>query len=75
MSLILPLTRLSALAVMEIRKCSLAKASSWLLTGSWSEVTVTSLFLSLPGERSSHDPMLSSQVTAAVAFGDDLKSQ
>lgn len=67
-------TFLFALAVMEIKRCSPVKASSWLLIGSWSEVTVTSQFLSLPGERSSHDLMLSSQVTAAAAFSDYLKS-
>lgn len=53
---------LSTLSVMEIRKRSPVKASSWLLTGFWSEVIVTSLFLSLPGERSSHDPTPSSLV-------------
>lgn len=63
LSLIAPLKYLSALAVMETRKCSPVKASSWLLIGSWSEVTGTSLFLSLPGEKSSHALMLSSQVS------------
>lgn len=52
----------SLCAVMGIRKCSHAKASSWLLTGSWSEVIVISQFLFQPGERSSHDLMLQSQV-------------
>lgn len=68
-------TFLFALAVMEIKRCSPVKASSWLLIGSWSEVTVTSQFLCLPGERSSRDLMLPSQVMTAVAFSDILKSQ
>lgn len=64
---------LSANAVMEIRKCSRAKGSSWLLIGSWIEVTVTSRFLSPPGERSSRDLMLSSPVTPNLRFQEYLK--
>lgn len=66
------LTSLSANAVMEIRKCSRAKGSSWLLIGSWIEVTVTSRFLSPPGGRSSRDLMLSSPVTPTSAFRNTL---
>lgn len=64
-----------SLAVMEIRKCSPVKAFNWLLIGSWNKVIVTSLFLFLPGERSNHDLMPSSQVRATIVFSEDLKSQ
>lgn len=61
----------SAPAVMETRKCSRAKASSWLLIGSWNEVTMTSQFSFPPGGKSSPALMPSSQVTAAKASSED----
>jgi len=72
--LMFPQTFLSAHAVMGIRRCFPAKASSWLLIGFWSEVTVTSLFLSRPGERSSRGLMLLSQVAAPAVLTDDFRS-
>lgn len=51
-----------SLAVMAIKKCSHAKESSWLLTGFWNVVTMTSQFLFQHGERNSHVLMLSLQV-------------
>lgn len=50
------------LTVMGIKKCFPAKEYSWLWTGSWDVVTMTSRSLFPRGERSSHVLMLSSQV-------------
>lgn len=49
-------------AAMETRRYSLAVVSNLLLNGFWRKGTKTSLCLSQPGERNSHDLMLLSQV-------------
>lgn len=67
--ILMSLTCFSSLAVMEIRKSFPVKASSWLLIGSWSEVTMTSPFLCLLGGKNSHDRMLSLQVANPEALG------